>query len=419
MGYKYTYDDVKNEFENRNYILITDHKVKSNEKYEYICKKHQDKGSQFITWGHFYCNNRGCYYCGRERSENARKKDLSEYDGKSLAESKGFEYFGIVRRNKKVLIQFICPKHRQYGVQEMPYNNMKRVVVGCQHCIGRNDSEQEVLLEMKKGNPHIVLLEPYIGRTKPIMMRCLLHGIECRKTPAEVIDGGGCYFCGLNKIKRTQLLSQEEFETRVRHINPHIYIKGQYTGAINPINCYCLKHNINFTRIAVSLYNNNSGCDECHKDTIRRISGLTKEKYIEKLQYNFPYVDLLGSYINLQEKTEFYCNQCETLWLDKPILVHNRGCINCENNRTENIIGKILDIYNIKYERQYTFDDCVDKRKLPFDYFLIDYNILCEYDGEQHYKPIDFFGGEEKFKQRQHNDQIKTILVYQIDTSYH
>lgn len=53
MAHIYTYDEIKKEFEDRDYILLTNHKLKCNEKYEYICKKHQDKGSQFIDWGAF------------------------------------------------------------------------------------------------------------------------------------------------------------------------------------------------------------------------------------------------------------------------------------------------------------------------------------------------------------------------------
>lgn len=57
MGHIYTYDEIKQEFEERGYILLTDHKLKSEEKYEYICKKHEDKGSQFIDWGIFIVIN--------------------------------------------------------------------------------------------------------------------------------------------------------------------------------------------------------------------------------------------------------------------------------------------------------------------------------------------------------------------------
>lgn len=89
MGHIYTYDEIKKEFEDRGYLLLTNEKLKSNEKYEYICKKHYDKGSQFIDWGHFHCSGHGCAFCGREKCEETRRKDLLEYNGKDLAESKG------------------------------------------------------------------------------------------------------------------------------------------------------------------------------------------------------------------------------------------------------------------------------------------------------------------------------------------
>ena len=45
---------------------------------------------------------------------------------------------------------------------------------------------------------------------------------------------------------------------------------------------------------------------------------------------------------------------------------------------------------------------------LPFDFYLHDYNVCIEYDGIQHFKPIEYFGGEEAFQKRQLNDKIKT-----------
>lgn len=61
MGHVYTYEEIKQEFEEKEYILLTNRKLKCDEKYEYICKKHIDKGSQFIDWGHFHCTKRGWY----------------------------------------------------------------------------------------------------------------------------------------------------------------------------------------------------------------------------------------------------------------------------------------------------------------------------------------------------------------------
>ena len=50
---------------------------------------------------------------------------------------------------------------------------------------------------------------------------------------------------------------------------------------------------------------------------------------------------------------------------------------------------------------------------MPFDFYLPDFNILIEYDGQQHFKPIDFAGkGEEwaikNMLETQRRDNIKT-----------
>jgi hypothetical protein len=59
------------------------------------------------------------------------------------------------------------------------------------------------------------------------------------------------------------------------------------------------------------------------------------------------------------------------------------------------------------YEIQYTFNDCLNIKKLPFDFYLPEYNICIEYDGEQHFRPIDYFGGLETFNKQKERDNIK------------
>lgn len=72
-------------------------------------------------------------------------------------------------------------------------------------------------------------------------------------------------------------------------------------------------------------------------------------------------------------------------------------------------VCKILDELHIDYETQKTFDECVDKNKLRYDfYFTIDGQEYCvETDGEQHFKPIDFCGGVKVFEETKKRDEIK------------
>ena len=54
------------------------------------------------------------------------------------------------------------------------------------------------------------------------------------------------------------------------------------------------------------------------------------------------------------------------------------------------------------------FNDCKRKNKLRFDFYLPKYNVLIEYDGMQHFKPIIFFGGIKKFNVNKEIDKMAT-----------
>ena len=41
------------------------------------------------------------------------------------------------------------------------------------------------------------------------------------------------------------------------------------------------------------------------------------------------------------------------------------------------------------------------------DVFITDLNLACEYQGEQHYKSIEYFGGEEALQKNHERDEIK------------
>ena len=70
-------------------------------------------------------------------------------------------------------------------------------------------------------------------------------------------------------------------------------------------------------------------------------------------------------------------------------------------------ISNHLKKLKIEFIPQYTFDDLVLKGKLRCDFYLSKRNIVIEYNGEQHYKSNDFFGGEVGFKKTQERDKMK------------
>lgn len=84
------------------------------------------------------------------------------------------------------------------------------------------------------------------------------------------------------------------------------------------------------------------------------------------------------------------------------------GCLNSEG---ELLIGKFLKENNINFKKQFSFMDLVGEvDPLKFDFAILDNNkviFLIEYQGIQHYCPVDFFGGEETYKKQIKFDTLK------------
>lgn len=90
---------------------------------------------------------------------------------------------------------------------------------------------------------------------------------------------------------------------------------------------------------------------------------------------------------------------------------HTTSCGCRKRSNGEEKIENILIELKVNYATEYKIQDCKYKKVLPFDFAIFDKNnnLLCliEYQGEQHFKSIDFWGGEERFLKQKERDEIK------------
>lgn len=89
---------------------------------------------------------------------------------------------------------------------------------------------------------------------------------------------------------------------------------------------------------------------------------------------------------------------------------HTLSCGCRHKSKWEMFIGNYLDLLDVDFQPQKRFSDCRNKKQtdtLPFDFYLPEYNICIEYDGEHHFRPMEMWGGYEKFVINQENDKIK------------
>lgn len=110
---------------------------------------------------------------------------------------------------------------------------------------------------------------------------------------------------------------------------------------------------------------------------------------------------------------ECECPLCNNVFYELPAKVNNNHTTSCGcriQSFGEKYIGDILDKMKIDYLPQYGFDDCKHIYILRFDFAIFDNNKLLgliEYDGRQHFEPIDLFGGIKGFENTKIRDEIK------------
>lgn len=112
---------------------------------------------------------------------------------------------------------------------------------------------------------------------------------------------------------------------------------------------------------------------------------------------------------------ECKCGNCGNSFYAIPAKIKNNSIRSCgciSKSSMEKYIEDILDENCLEYKSQYKFDDCLSDNgyKLRFDFAVMKGGkvlYLIEYDGKQHFEPVDFFGGEEEFQIRKRRDYIK------------
>jgi len=117
---------------------------------------------------------------------------------------------------------------------------------------------------------------------------------------------------------------------------------------------------------------------------------------------------VLSEYISAKDYITIQHTKCGHIFNVMPnsFLCGNR-CPRCLASKGEEKLRKWFETKNIDYYSEYRFSDCCDKRPLPFDFYLINYNCCIEFDGWHHYNIS-----------KRHKDNIRNIKSF-ISTLIH
>lgn len=253
----------------------------------------------------------------------------------------------------------------------------------------------------------------YTNSSTKVEILCVKHGNFLQKAEYHLRNEkpAGCPQCALvnNALNRT--LNQNDVIEKARKTrgNQYDYSRVKYKGTHVKIEIICRKHGV-FLQTPNRHIDTENGCPKCgiikaHKNSIKTLNQFFNDtERVHGNKYDYSKVEYKG--VNI--KVKIICSK-HGLFKQTPNehINHKTGCPNCSRSKGEEQIIKILKDLNINYLQQYKFSLCKDKQPLRFDFYLPNYNLCIEHDGQQHFKAIKQFGGQKAFENTLRRDQIK------------
>ena len=255
-----------------------------------------------------------------------------------------------------------------------------------------------------------------------IWVGCVICGYANTKPIHDIKKGIGCIICNSNKNKKDFNLLIEK--ARTIHGLKFDYSEYYYVNSDTKSFVTCKDCGLRFLVDMHHHIGYKTGCRNCFQ---RRRSRFTFEELVDMANvihgYNFDYT--CNQYINVRSKVNVICRKCGHRF-DVTFANHvfnKSGCAQCKSKFGETLVFNALNEFNLFVERQKTFEDCKDKAKLRFDFFLPELRTIIEYNGIQHFEFVKIFHvtaiGLEEQKRR---DRIKEqycrnnrIHYYMID----
>lgn len=395
-----------------------------------ICPIHGDffKTPNNILLGH------GCPRCAFEKMGKEKTQTTEWFIKESnKIHNNEYDYSKTEYKGNRYSVDIICHIHGLFKQQAA--NHLKGM--GCPKCAYERISK---LKSMTTSN--------FIQRSKEIFgddkysyektnlenrrddgkvcIICPIHG-DFWQLPSSHLQGNGCAECGRKRsivrksynIKKSKKYNTSEIIDRFKkiHHNKYSYNKTEYKGSKKKVCITCPIHG-DFWQLPTS-HLQGSGCPKCANN-----QKIDTEEFINRSikKHGNLYDYSKSKYKNNRTKIEIICHKKDSNGIEHGSFfttphshMQGSGCPKCKQNyRLENEVRLLLLNNNIEFEEKKTFEGLKHKIALRPDFYLPKYNIIIECQGEQHFKPINFGGKDnktlmEQYMLNQKRDEIKKI----------
>lgn len=357
-----------------------------------------------------HLNKRGCPKCGVLRIGQKLRLNTEQFieKAKSVHGDK-YDYSKVEYVNNNTKVCIICPIHGEFW--QTPHNHL---VGGCYQC-GRDKSrlktysDTEKFIEKAKavhGDEYDYSKVVYVKSNIKVCIICSKHG-EFWVTPNNHLQGRKCPLCSIeNGNPITRLYTTESFVEACKkiHGDKFSYEKTVYKNQSTKCVVTCLFHGDR--EMLPSNLLRGFGCKKCamERQAASKLHGLEWFLEYAKKRHGNRYDYCEVEYKGINSKVKIFCTVCKKYFYQSPYyhVSKGHGCPCCNFSHLETEISVILQKYNIEYDPQYK----LDRQKL--DFYLPQYNVGIECQGEQHFQP-SFSRNKEKAEKFLHDNIARDI----------
>jgi len=330
------------------------------------------------------------------------KKRLTIQEIKLQLEALNYTIIENTYNQKTYMFDCKCPKNHITTVHYYRFMVNKNKCKLCPQIIDKGKKIDINFLkeEFKKYNCEL-LSETYINYNIPLEYKCSKKHLTKMSYHIWKNNKYKCKDCGREEAGKKQKLSYDFVKSKFEE-RKYKLLSTEYTNKEKNLEFEC-PNNHKGSMTFNNFYYSKSICVECAGSKKHSIESI--RDILQKDGYKL----ISNEYKDNKGKLKKECNNGHLIDLRLNDFVTGYRCRYCVETIGEKKISAYLknSNHNLIFDTEFKFDNCKNIKQLPFD-FYVNKQFLIEYDGEQHFKSVDFFGGEEGYKARQINDKIKT-----------
>lgn len=271
-------------------------------------------------------------------------------------------------------------------------------------------TNEEFKARIKKlKNGEYIAVSTYEGANNAVMLKHTVCGTIDRYTPNRFYRGAKCKYCHI----KAQTKTTEWFVGKVKKLCGEEYtVLGAYEKAKIKVS---MKHelcNSTWNVTPDNFLRRGARCSVCAGN-----KKLTTNTFISKLESitGDEYI-LQSSYLNARTKITLLHTECQRDWNVVPhAFLGGARCPSCRETHGERYVRHLLTNKDIEFFPQHSLEGCKSIRNLYFDFYLPQHNMCIEYDGRQHFEPVDFGNkgpkyAQDNFEEIKFRDNIKNTF---------